>query len=42
MQNQGLFSQPTDKDENVVYEKDSGPVQNPVFSDRPSQDWGSP
>lgn len=38
MHSQDLFSQPPNTDDKVVYEKYSGPVQNPIFSDRPTQD----
>lgn len=41
MQFENLFSQAENNDDKVVYDKDSGPVQNPVFSDRESQGYGS-
>ncbi len=35
MEHSELFSQPLDSNE-AVYDADSAPVQNPVFSDRPA------
>ncbi|WP_328351285.1 hypothetical protein OG976_17555 [Mycobacterium sp. NBC_00419] len=38
MQHSDLFSQPVEVVEAAVYDKDSEPVQNPVFSDRDDSD----